>query len=81
MNALEQARRGFDAQDVRNYTFTKRFIAFNRAMRDKLGMNAQLLANQVVIVKRTEFSPEKQFPSLQSAIDTFARFMTSDLLS
>jgi hypothetical protein len=66
---------------ITQFHFNKRFIAFERAMRDKLGMSADLLHDQAVIVKRTEFSPEKRFPSLQSAIDTFARFMPSDLLS
>jgi hypothetical protein len=57
-----------------------RFVRFQIAMKQQLGMNCQLLANGGVMIGKNEFSPAQTFHSLQAAIDHFARHMPQDLL-
>ena len=57
----------------------QRFNQFKVSLAHELGMKAHLLADQSVLIARTEFSPEKRLRTVQEAIDTFARYMPEEL--
>lgn len=58
----------------------KRFRRFTAALNEATGDRAQYTIDGRVIIARNEFSPPREFRSIQAAIDNFARYMPADLL-
>ena len=58
----------------------QRFRKFQAWLKQETGDRCYTYAANRVIVRRNEFSPERDFPSVQAAIDHFAYLMKGETI-